>query len=53
MAMAVKSPARRPQLPVSLNYHERAPFKFSGKIEEVTIKYVQGDQHEYKTQNDH
>jgi len=26
--------------PVSLDYHEHAPFKFDGKIETVQIKYL-------------
>jgi hypothetical protein len=26
--------------PVSLDYHERAPFKFNGKIEKINIKYI-------------
>jgi hypothetical protein len=26
--------------PVSLDYAERAPFKFTGKIEKVTVKYI-------------
>jgi arylsulfatase len=26
--------------PVSLDYHERAPFKFNGKIEKFNIKYI-------------
>jgi arylsulfatase len=26
--------------PVALDYHERAPFKFNGKIEKVHIKYI-------------
>ncbi len=27
--------------PVSLDYHERAPFKFDGKIEKVHVKYLE------------
>jgi arylsulfatase len=26
--------------PVSLDYHERAPFKFNGTIEKINIKYI-------------
>ena len=26
--------------PVSLDYHDRAPFKFNGKIEKINIKYI-------------
>ena len=26
--------------PVSLDYHERTPFKFNGKIKKVNIKYI-------------
>jgi len=26
--------------PVSLDYHERAPFEFNGKIEKINIKYI-------------
>jgi len=26
--------------PVSLDYREKAPFKFNGKIEQVHVKYV-------------
>jgi hypothetical protein len=26
--------------PVALDYHERAPFKFNGKIEKIHIKYI-------------
>ncbi len=26
--------------PVSLDYHERAPFKFNGQIEKINIKYI-------------
>ena len=27
-------------LPVSLDYHEQAPFKFNGKIDKIKIQYV-------------
>jgi len=30
-----------PGSPVSLDYHERAPFKFDGKIDKVHIKYLE------------
>jgi arylsulfatase len=26
--------------PVALDYHERAPFKFTGRIEKVHVKYI-------------
>ncbi len=26
--------------PVALDYYERAPFKFNGKIEKINIKYI-------------
>jgi hypothetical protein len=26
--------------PVSLDYYDRAPFKFNGKIEKINIKYI-------------
>ena len=27
--------------PVSLDYYDRAPFKFNGKIEKIYVKYIQ------------
>ena len=27
-------------LPVSLDYYDKAPFKFSGKIDQVHVKYL-------------